>query len=681
MGKSFVIKQFVINFIKEEKDKKNFCIVVPTRALIKQYVLDLNKELIKFNLTSHNVLTNANVLEFVDVEDSNYIFILTPERLNILLFSRYEVDIHYLIVDEAHKVFDEDTRGITYYSSIDMCMSKHKDMRVFFASPLIQNPEIFSESYERSYISKYQTNESPVTQNLFYIDLHEKTVELIDSICLDIDIKIKDYEDDNNNLYYNIGEKNSNIIYVSGKDRAIKYAMEFVEYLQENEIELLNFKDNEEIEKICSVIEDNIHKDYYLIKALRKGVAYHFGKLPTIVRENVENLFKCGVIKYLFCTNTLLEGVNLPAKNIFIMANYIGNKKMKSLDFWNLAGRLGYEYYGNVFCVNDFKRQYAWKDKSVLENKYNIRIEDKLNKNMIQNKKKIKEILMSDELTRDLKKVEQYNNYLANVIQIDSITNQDSAIVKKAMNVDSDLVKICQKRDSTIDYDVVNSAKSIDYKIQNKLYKKTDLFLMGTTINYDTCFQMLEFMYDNYRWDIKEERLNNKNKLKYIALLMNSWINGIPLNAIIDSSIEYNNNNKRNIMITYGEYKRFKKEDIEHINILINEIIKNIEDVLRFDLEKYFNHYYNMIKTKYDESIAGPNWALYLEFGTRRTKDIILQNAGFSRYVSNILIQKYLKYLMFEGNRFKGIKKKILSTDIINNSVVLNEVSNSTYLQ
>lgn len=54
---------------------------------------------------------------------------------------------------------------------------------------------------------------------------------------------------------------------------------------------------------------------------------------------------------------------------------------MKGLDFWNLAGRagrLGYEYYGNVFCINDYNRQHAWKDKDVLYNKDNIKINDNL---------------------------------------------------------------------------------------------------------------------------------------------------------------------------------------------------------------------------------------------------------------------------------------------------------------
>ena len=35
-------------------------------------------------------------------------------------------------------------------------------------------------------------------------------------------------------------------------------------------------------------------------------------------KNEIERLFKNGKIKYLVCTSTLIEGMNLPAKSIFI---------------------------------------------------------------------------------------------------------------------------------------------------------------------------------------------------------------------------------------------------------------------------------------------------------------------------------------------------------------------------
>lgn len=50
----------------------------------------------------------------------------------------------------------------------------------------------------------------------------------------------------------------------------------------------------------------------------------------------------------------MLEGVNLPAKNIFILNNKIGLSLFTKIDFLNLAGRAGRlnkELSGNIACV------------------------------------------------------------------------------------------------------------------------------------------------------------------------------------------------------------------------------------------------------------------------------------------------------------------------------------------
>ena len=65
----------------------------------------------------------------------------------------------------------------------------------------------------------------------------------------------------------------------------------------------------------------------------------------------------------MFCTSTLLEGVNLPAKNIFIFSNAIGNSKFSDVDFWNLAGRAGRfskELSGNIICVRIEDKKNRW---------------------------------------------------------------------------------------------------------------------------------------------------------------------------------------------------------------------------------------------------------------------------------------------------------------------------------
>ena len=105
-----------------------------------------------------------------------------------------------------------------------------------------------------------------------------------------------------------------------------------------------------------------------IAKTVEYGVGFHYGTMPAIIRKSIENAFEDGDLKFLVCTPTLLHGVNLPAKNMFILNPTTGRniyaKKddnihrdipMNSFDFWNLAGRagrLGKEFCGNIYIIN-----------------------------------------------------------------------------------------------------------------------------------------------------------------------------------------------------------------------------------------------------------------------------------------------------------------------------------------
>jgi len=93
--------------------------------------------------------------------------------------------------------------------------------------------------------------------------------------------------------------------------------------------------------------------------SLGKGVAYQIGYLPSDIRMRIEELFKTGDIKTILCTSTLVEGVNLPADNLFITSYKNGRSNMTPVDFRNLIGRVGrieYNLYGNAILVKADER-------------------------------------------------------------------------------------------------------------------------------------------------------------------------------------------------------------------------------------------------------------------------------------------------------------------------------------
>lgn len=105
--------------------------------------------------------------------------------------------------------------------------------------------------------------------------------------------------------------------------------------------------------------------------------------------------------------------------------------------------------------------------------------------------------------------------------------------------------------------------------------------------------------------------------MDYFALLVNQWVNGTSLNQIINNSINWYVENKKEIYINRISDGLFNKNNLAHVNELINQIIDNIEKKLRFVFEKYFTHYNSILIELYGEKNSGVNWAQFLEYGTQ----------------------------------------------------------------
>lgn len=120
MGKSFVIKAFLRCAI-QNTPPENFIILVPSRALINQYAIELKSEMeALLETNNYKIVTNSNIAELPINEQCNYVLILTPERLISYISQEKNPSIGFLFVDEAHKLAQtEDARSITTYTSIE----------------------------------------------------------------------------------------------------------------------------------------------------------------------------------------------------------------------------------------------------------------------------------------------------------------------------------------------------------------------------------------------------------------------------------------------------------------------------------------------------------------------------------------------------------------------------------
>ncbi|WP_392383791.1 hypothetical protein [Marinomonas primoryensis] len=68
-----------------------------------------------------------------------------------------------------------------------------------------------------------------------------------------------------------------------------------------------------------------------------------------------------------------------------------------------------------------------------------------------------------------------------------------------------------------------------------------------------------------------------------------------------------------------------------------------------------------MYQEKYGKDNSGVSWADFLEYGTSNSKMIELQNIGFSRHLSSILLEQYQEYLQFDGENLFSIDENKIS--------------------
>ena len=125
--------------------------------------------------------------------------------------------------------------------------------------------------------------------------------------------------------------------------------------------------DGDELRSSCSCLHCRA-RQYSISRRIRQGQApAGWLRLPLVLNLGAASgcfpatimpeasIFKDEKITAMFCTSTLVEGVNLPADNLFITSYYSGRVQMTDVDFRNLIGRVGRIQY-NTTCL----AMYSW---------------------------------------------------------------------------------------------------------------------------------------------------------------------------------------------------------------------------------------------------------------------------------------------------------------------------------
>lgn len=655
LGKSFIINAFIRYLITEHRGTDNLVILVPSRALINQTVTKLKQDF--KDEKNYTILAHPTVPTMFRNAESRYIFVFTPERLIAYLSNINNPKLDYLFVDEAQKIISQkDTRSPLYYHAI--LQAERKSIKLYFASPNIQNPEIFLQLFEKSTDEKIAIKTAPVAQNRYFLDLIDKKCLMFSDNNIDYTVPVNFTNYDFFFWLNKLGKKDKNIIYCNSKVDTVKYALDFSKTRP--------IKKDVALTEVIDLVKEYLHDQYYLIDCLEKGVAFHFGNLPQLIREKIEQLFENKVIDYLFSTSTLLEGVNLPAKNIFILVNKIGNSKFTDIDFWNLAGRAGRmtkEMSGNIICMRVKESQ--WNnpeiDLQIIKNKDIKKIEPLIVKGQENFYKNIEASLTNNRYTNKNASQNQKDiwDYYANLALLHEIKQDDSVLRSNFISKNTNALKILQalRKDINVPEKILSASSMIKAQYQNNIFNDLKLGdnILPNEFDYDVILKYLILLSNYYNWEKEESGGTNPmypapEKLKYYAVLMDSWMKSKPLKMIITSSIKYYknkgyiwNNNSR-------EKEIFDSKSKKHINMVVNEVITSIDNLLRFKLKNYFENYHIILKEKLGVENAGANWADYLEYGTTDFKVIELQNIGIPRHLAQYILEHHEESLVFDSN-------------------------------
>ncbi|MEA4854231.1 MAG: DEAD/DEAH box helicase [Christensenella sp.] len=677
MGKSFIMRMFLKEHILQGA-QKNFAILVPTKALINEVsskiIEDLTDNLANYD---YRLITSAGALSLQ--QKHNFIFVLTPERLLYLLLDYPMINLDYLFIDEAHKISSKDSRSPFYYKVIDLIVKKNNTTHIIFSSPNIPNPGVYLNLIPQAptdTVFDLATYYAPVSQTKYLVDLKDRSIRvysepsnvILDICCFKRDVTLSE-------LIYLIGKNSQNIVYCNSTSKAVSGAREYAKK------HIKEYKPSTQITSLVKDIKNEIHGDYFLAEVLEKGVAYHIGYLPSNIRMRIEELYKQGDIKTIFCTSTLVEGVNLPADNLFITSYKNGVSNMTAVDFKNLVGRVGrieYNLYGNVFLVAtdrpmDTKKYEELLEKDIPDQKLSLYSE--LTR---PQKIKIVECLVAGniELLRYPKSQSEDNYSLmrkfAIILLRDILSSNETSVVFKGFSDLLDEQKIKQIRDAfhvqpQEDDDINISNDQVNNLIEAiaKGLKYPDLNEHGQ-VDYNTLMLFLEKLSTIFKWDKYEvstlgyrtKKTQIFGKLRWYAVILAQWMTGNGLNLIMNAAIEYKQQNPKSGVKIAGQVIEYN-DSREHKNIVISSTLNAIEDVILFRIASYFLRFSLEYKKYHKIEKLQNDWYEYVEYGTTNLFTIFLQRNGFSRETSTY-IKKHRSEFIVETEGDYRINNRIL---------------------
>lgn len=380
-GKTFLLKEIIY---RQHEKYESIVIVLPTVALLLEVTEDIENFNIKYDLGYS--LYNS-VYKDLELSERN-IFILTPERVLRLLAIKPDIEIDFFFFDEIYKIDedialsseddisdkiqlgndeqrqdDQDHRAVAFRLALYYLLKKCNSC--YLAGPFIELKSLkdgFNKMLAKHHIATKEVTFIPTLKN--EIDFHAKTFN---------------YSSPFENYKESTAANKSieKLIYVANKlqfsktNQAIVYCL-YPAYTEQHAREFSdNYTEpslcNEDIQLFIEHLRNNYSflfggkkssfDNWDFVYALRNQIGIHNSKFPKYFQREIMRLFNEGTMSTLFCTSTIVEGVNTNAKTVVVYNNPSGktneSKKFLLLNINGRAGRYQHHFIGNIVYLSD----------------------------------------------------------------------------------------------------------------------------------------------------------------------------------------------------------------------------------------------------------------------------------------------------------------------------------------
>ena len=380
-GKTFLLKEIIY---RHRENYSNIVIVLPTVALL----IEVTEEIDDFNEKHSLGYTIYNsIYKDLELSERN-IFILTPERVLRLLAIVPDIELDFFFFDEIYKIDEDvalsseddvndkielgndnpqrdeqDHRAVAFRLALYFLLKKCNSC--YLAGPFIELNNLkdgFNKMLEKHHIATKEITFIPTLKN--QIDFHGKTYKYSSPF-------------ENYNESTPANKSIERLIYTANKlgfsktNQAIVYCL----YPANTEKNAREFSDryteqepiNERLQMFIEHLKNNYNfnfggkkstlENWDLVYALHNQIGIHNGKFPKYFQREIMKLFNDGAMSTLFCTSTIVEGVNTNAKTVVVYNNPSGktseSKKFLLLNINGRAGRYQHHFIGNVVYISD----------------------------------------------------------------------------------------------------------------------------------------------------------------------------------------------------------------------------------------------------------------------------------------------------------------------------------------